>query len=159
MLSSILLWLEHVNSVWDMTWNVFAFALGQDRATAVADTLDAEGKTLSWVHTLSCCPCWLQAVSWSLPMGFSIMHQCIHYSLYPLAPGKGSLSWGAHMGQRTATRLACGHRKGFKSKVLPLRRHASCVVSAIAESEIPEHTAGQDIHKRRGNAEMKVLSK
>lgn len=98
---------------------------------------DAEGKHYPEFTHSPAVPAGLRAAPWSLPMGFSIIHQCLHYSLYLLAPGKCSLSWVAR-GQYTTNTPACGHRKGFKSKVLPLRRHASRVVSAIAGLYTPQ---------------------
>lgn len=81
-----------------------SFSHRAKRATAVVDTLDAEGNHYpEFTHSLAI-PAGLRAAPWSLPMGFSIIHQCLHYSLYLLAPGKGSLSWVAQ-GQYTTNSL------------------------------------------------------
>lgn len=43
---------------------------------------------------------------------------------------------------------ACGHRKGFKSSVLPPRRHASRAVSAAVREETPKNTTEREPRTR-----------
>lgn len=86
-----------------------------------------------FTHSLAV-PAGLQAAPWSLPMGFSIIHQCLHYSLYLLAPGKCCLSWVAQ-GQCATNTVDTG---SVLSPTCCLWGDMHlCVVSAIAGSEIP----------------------
>lgn len=108
--------------------------------------LDAEGKHSSeFTHSLAV-PAASQAAPWSSPMGFSIIHQCLHYSPYLLAWGKCSLSGDERSQYSTNTQLV-DTGKVF-SPVLPPRRHASRVVSATVGAETPKNTTGQDLHTR-----------
>lgn len=110
MLSSILLWQEYINLACDITWNVFSlffffFCMRAREQQRVVDMPDAEGKHYSeFTHSLAI-PAGLQAAPWSSPMGFSIIHQCLHYSLYLLAPGKCSLSQDVRSQYSTNTQL------------------------------------------------------
>lgn len=86
-----------------------------------------------FTHSLAV-PAGLQAAPWSLPMGFSIIHQCLHYSLYLLAPGKCCLSWVAQ-GQCATNTVDTG---SVLSPTCCLWGDMHlCVVSAVAGSEIP----------------------
>lgn len=112
----------------------FLFSFFVHRAKRAKAAVDWR-KTLSWVHTLfllslPACKQLLDPHPWV----FSIIHQCLHYSLYLLAPGKCSLSWVAQ-GQYTTNTVDTG--SVLSPKCCLWGDMHLCVVSAIVGMEIP----------------------
>lgn len=156
MLSSILLWLEYINLACDIAFNAFLslshfFLHEGKRATVCCGHAGCRRKTV-WVHTLSCHPCWLASSSLILTHGF--LNNTSMPPLQPVSAGSGQVQFKPGRTEPIWHKYpACGHRKGFKSKMLPPRRRASRVVSASVGEETPQNTRGRDL---RTGAELEL---